>query len=226
MRITRIVVALLMFSVTGAVNAQATYTYTGLPFDTFSNTNTLGGLSNPYSSANFISGSFTVGSVLADGAYNFSALALQTTNPVNFAMSFSDGVGPLYTFTATNGSINTVPIGWPYIFNIAVGGGNIEGWALLISAPASGNPGGSGHALSSSGGTLAQTLNPLGDYGVVVLGNGFADGGTSQFGSWTSPVAAIPDAIARQRCPPPPAARPGSGAEAGAVAGCGTAKAP
>lgn len=195
MKITRIIVALLMIFAAGAASAQATYTYTGLPFDTFTNSNTLPGAgSNPYSSSNFISGSFTVSSVLADGSYSFSALALQTTNPVSFAMSFSDnGVGPLYAFSAANGSSDPSSTGWPFAFSIDVAGGGIVGWGLVISAPPSSNPGGSGHAFSSAGGTLANFINPPGDFSVVRLGNGFADGGTSQFGSWTSPVAAIPE---------------------------------
>ena len=69
MQIARIVAAVLMFSIASSVSAQATYTYTGQPYDTFS------AGTNPFSSANSVNGSCTVDSVLADGAYNFSALA-------------------------------------------------------------------------------------------------------------------------------------------------------
>lgn len=87
------------------VNAQATYTYTGNQFDD---------LSGPYTSANFVSGSFTIGSVLTDGTTSF------TDSTPSFSYSFSDG---LNVFDNTSGLLD---------FQIKVVSGAIADWSISL----------------------------------------------------------------------------------------------
>jgi hypothetical protein len=97
-----------------------TYTYTGNHFDTFQNS----GAPQIYSSADFISGQFTVSSPLADN------LAQIVISPDSF--SFTDGV---HTFTGQNAPspffrISTDSAGaiaqWALEFDISEGGNDVN----------------------------------------------------------------------------------------------------
>jgi hypothetical protein len=110
MRVTKLLLAILTLCCAGVAKAQYTYTYTGTPYVAFA---------GDYSAANFVSGSFTVESALADGMHDFfSSPPLQ--------MSFNDGLGVVsHTFSSAVGSVSYV----------TVADSSIIGWDLRFMSP-------------------------------------------------------------------------------------------
>lgn len=102
MRATKLLLAILTFCCSGLAQAQYTYTYTGTPYVAFA---------GAYSGADFVSGSFTVESALADGMHDFfSSPPLQ--------MSFNDGLGVVsHTFSSAVGSVSYVTVADSSIVN-------------------------------------------------------------------------------------------------------------
>jgi PEP-CTERM motif len=97
-----------------------TYTYTGNHFDTFQNS----GTPQIYSSADFISGQFTVSSPLAP---NMTVNAPTSIAPSSY--SFTDGV---HTFTAQNAP-------YPVLFFSTDSSGAITQWVLEFDISEGGN---------------------------------------------------------------------------------------
>jgi len=123
--ICRILIGVVALVATGVASAQVTYTYTGKNFTSFlSNccvTSSPTG-SNPYSSSDFVSGSFMVNSALTDGSHVFG-IDLPGSG---LSFSFSDGRLIADTAGGDAGTVNG-------FLNLTVLSGTITNWYVNIN---------------------------------------------------------------------------------------------
>ena len=118
MRISRaVLLALLTLTLSMPALADTTYTYTGNPF---------AAATAPYTTSDFVSGSFTVASPLAPN----TTYADGTWTPVSF--SFTDGIDTFSNTLVHDGIFNTTKTSPTYLLtalNVATdGSGNISSW--------------------------------------------------------------------------------------------------
>lgn len=160
MRLKMLVVAGALVSASVMAKADATYTYTGNDF-----TSAYGA----YTTSDYVSGSFTLGSALGDKLSN------SIITPDSF--SFSDGV---QTFSNQNSMLSSD------VFQVSTGAnGRITAWDIQIVG-----------AVTAISYPVIGTVNELGGlYGPVVYNNGGyddADGAYNQgaAGKWTTTTMA------------------------------------
>lgn len=106
-----------------AFSAVTTYSYVGNPFSNLVYSGPPNPPTNPYSTLDRVTGSFTVDHALADGNYNFFDYAAPGFATVKYA--FSDG---LINYVGKAGDYNTGVT--PYNFRVTVSGGNITSWYI------------------------------------------------------------------------------------------------
>lgn len=113
--LVRIAITLFVIAVPTFVFANSvTYTYTGPDFNVFSvNSNWVG--ANPFTTSNFISGSFTVNGVLADGNYDLLGAPPAGATIGTWSNGYGTGSSPEY-------------------FKLTVSGGVITQWFISIYA--------------------------------------------------------------------------------------------